>query len=202
MMRDGSLPIQEEYNEFISEFDRYQEITLNRDFTLPQLIYWCAPPITHILASTVKYGKYYDPNQMRYILVRLNYKKEHPEPQDNRIPTDLEASNYDSVPFFNTSQYYVRDFYGIEFDNTMHIDSKTTVYLNNNKLDILYYNGSKYKLSDLLEQSTKAAPEGAALKESDLNIPTETRIINGKSVKVPSRRYVEAIIEEIFNPCP
>ena len=201
MMRDGSLPIQEEYNRFISEFDKYQDILVNRDFTIPQLMYWCAPTLTHLLGSTVPYGKYYNPNRMQYQLVRFDPDKDLEHLDQDRQYSELEVSRYQPVAAF-TSQFYIRDFVSANTASTMYVNSKTTAVFHDGKLNLLSYNGNTYKMSDLIEHSKSVAPDGAALQESDLVIPLETRIIDGKKVRVPSRKYVEAIIDEIFNPCP
>lgn len=210
MVRDGSLPIQSEYNEFISTFDFRNDLVKDRDYTMTQLLYWCAPIIYNPRTSDVKYGKYYDPNSLKYILVRYGKEggfdensqgqSQYNEDGSIRRLSDLEMSNYTPETNNLPSQYFIRDYIDFLDNQTMHINGETTVEFNNNSIDRVIYNGKTYEISDLIKEYTTKS--NRSLTPRDLVIPLEKRNIQGEVQEVPNRQFVEAILSEIFNPCP
>lgn len=213
MARDGSLPIQSEYNEFVSTFDLRNDLVRDVDYTKTQLVYWCAPIIYNPRTSDVKYGKYYDPQSLRYIL--LSYGKDaedendpnnfqattNPDGSYTRL-TDLQMSNYSAGIIDLPSQYYIRDFIDLQESETMYISGDTSVKFSGKSIESVVYKGKSYNVAGLISEYDRTSGSKRQLTQEDLVVPLEKRNIQGKVQEVPSRQYVEAILSEIFNPCP
>lgn len=224
ILRDGSSPLLQKYNAFVSEFDTGSDLLEGIDYIMEDVIMWCAPFVDTYRATT-PYVYSYDYNTMTFKL----YKRRLKVSEDGSGDDTLDGGYYEGDDFYDYGDFYMDNFYE---DSDESGDSKvnpdyevvedyrdrryfltresslgegTAVRLNSTSLvsvdrgiiSEVKYNGKNYAREEVI-----AKIKNLGGSESDLDIPYMTVRVNGFNYQIVDTVSLLKILDHTFNnPC-
>ena len=217
ILRDGSSPLLQEYNSFVSTFDTGSDLIEDVDYAMEDAIIWCAPKVDTNLART-QYTYAYDYSDMTTKLYKriidsdnaaidTGYDEDFPEMDDNGIDyneeydsrsTKLEPSpDYVAISDSRDNRYFLTRESALVESNVLRLNASTLITVNGGKLSEVKYEGKTYTRDEVLSKLKELGGE-----ETDLDIPYVTRRVGGVNQQMLDNTTLSQILNHIFkNPC-
>lgn len=170
LTREKSLKIQEQYNEFYGNFDATQDLVEGADYTIDELLMWCAPKVSKPdIESGEPYIIIYNPKTMRNELWHYVEGTYYSDEAQQEIPfkgyQPVEGSNLNSKLLPYTLA---------KVDHGLQIIRSTKgsgTLSENNIITQLFYKGKSYNTDDLLKMlKERGYPEEDCKKELQLPV--------------------------------
>lgn len=216
ILRDGSSPLLQEYNSYVSMFDTGSDLVEDVDYVMEDAIVWCAPKIDTNLART-PYAYAYDYATMTTKLYKRATRSAGEDSYDE-IPVDFDdnqdwwdgydeydsggarlepSQDYQAIEDNRDSRYFLTKASALTAGNTVRLNASTLISIDNGKLSELKYERKTYTRAEVI---AKLKELGGT--ESDLDIPYKTRRVGSVNEQVLDNTTLLEILDHIFkNPC-
>lgn len=216
ILRDGSSPLLQEYNSYVSMFDTGSDLVEDVDYVIDDAVIWCAPKMDTNLART-PYVYAYD-----YATMTTKLYKRIPtrDSQEGEIPQDIDYAydfgvedfmddgefrstklepnpDYQAIEDNRDSRYFLTKASALTPGNTLRLNASTLISIDNGKLSELKYERKTYTRGEVIAKLKELGGN-----ESDLEIPYVTRRVGNVNEQVLDNTTLLEILDHIFkNPC-